>query len=142
MLALIICIVLLVVFISSPAVNIHSRTGFWCCSPFSIQTYYFNAIDHGFDHDSLSIFSLRLVDQIRFITYVQRQQSWNLLPLAESVFYDSISDSDFDYNMKRALDCTNGFYYYDKSHSLYVYDSNTGTLYIRDASSTTSYKYQ
>lgn len=119
---------------STPTSYIHRKTEFWCvCFPERIYSY--NAIDHGRDYNSLYIFKIKKTDAMRLISFAERNEVWLSLPVSETVLQQNISNIDYDVHMQEMLNVQSGFWYVDdRLHNLFVFDTDTNTLFIRTAS--------
>lgn len=127
-------LLLMAIVLDSPTVYIHGKTDFWCVS-LPAHTYYYDAIDHGKDYDSLHIFSLAQMDVERLSAFAECGEDWKPLPINQNVLRSEISDEKFDSKMKDMRNCQMGYWYIDnKLRDLYVLDLKENRLYIRTAS--------
>ena len=131
MLLLLICLL----FFASPFEQIYSNTGF-LASPFVAQLYAYDAVGEGHDYDGLKIYALPRPDQIRFTLFALNQPEWKLLPCSEEVLNSEISNVEHNPHMQEMLNVAHGFWYYKEQLTggrLYIYDVNSGKLYLRMA---------
>lgn len=120
--------------LNTPTAYIHQKTGFWCVF-LPARVYSYNAIDHGRDYNSLYIFKLKGIDAKRLIGFAEKNDDWLSLPVSEEVLQQDIAEIKYDVHMQEMVDVKSGFWYADDFlHDLFVFDTNTNTLFIRTAS--------
>ncbi len=126
---------------NSPPPLIHEFTGFQSCG-FVIRKYNFDAIGYGHDNDSLFIFSLFGIDRARFLRYVKDNPAWKPLPLNDAAQSDDIGDEEYDPHMEEMLSVKKGYWFHEEGHRLYIFDQETGMLYMRRATYLTDHKWR
>ncbi len=134
-------IALLLLWCYCPPSHIREMTGFQCCG-FAIRKYDFDAVGYGRECDSLYIYSLFGIDRARFLRYVKDNPAWKPLPLDDTAQSDDIGDEEYDPHMEEMLSVKKGYWFHEEGHRLYIFDQETGMLYMRRATNLTDHKWR
>ena len=119
----------LVLYLMTPHTEIRSLTGFRC---YFVPRCEVNYQSYHRDNDlyNMGIYKLNGQDAARFVYWAQ-EKGWSAMPLSEEAMNSGLLDEETCPEAAEIKQVTQGFWKGFHGSYLYVFDSQTATLYIR-----------
>lgn len=113
----------------TPRAEIRSLTGFQCYSVPHCEVNY-QSYHRDDDLYHMGIYKLNGQDAVRFVYWAQ-ENGWSAMPLTDEALTNGMLDEKTYLEVAEIKQVTQGFWKQPNGMELFVFDSQTATLYIR-----------